>query len=264
MRLGSILSKQPPLDDYVQVDPFLLNRQGKTGQQVGIDIGSIMLNYFCSDCNDLRTFQSKGKISCIFVNKQVISIDAVLTCGCGSSDVQIWFLVKCDGDICSIAPKVKIIKRSEKLSDMVKINGHKYGSYTDLLDKADKAYLEGLGAGAMVYLRKAFEKMTVDVANIAKMDFQKWPSGNPKNFSKLLEKVDKEYSIIPDAFSDNGYKLFRELSAVVHGGYDEKLGLEKFKPAKRLVVGILDNLKYKEELKAAISELGWTEEGCGN
>ncbi len=260
MRLGSILSEQPPLDDYIQVDPFLLNRQGRTGQQVDIDIGSIMLNYFCSDCNNLRTFHSRGKISCIFVNKQVISIDAVLTCGCGS-DVQIWFLVKCDGDICGIAPKVKIIKRSEKLSDIVKMNGHKYGSYTNLLDKADKAYREGLGAGAMVYLRKAFEKMTVDVANIAKMDFQKWPAGNPKNFSKLLEKVDKEYSIIPSEFSANGYKLFQELSAVVHGEYDEKLGLKNFKPAKRLVVGILDNMKNKEELKAAIRELGWTEEG---
>ena len=259
MRLSAVLSK-PPLNEYIQVDHFLLNKMGKTGQQVDLDIGQIMLNYYCSNCEDLRTFTSKGKISCIFVNKQIISIDTVLACGCGA-DAQVWFLVECDDDICDIAPNVKIIKRSEKLSDAVKINTNNYGAYTELLDKAEKAYREGLGAGSIVYLRKAFEKITIDTANIAGISFNSYPTGNPKNFSELLRKVDAKCSIIPREFSADSYRLFRELSSVVHGEYDEELGLRKFEPLNRLVVGVLENVKNKEELKEAIGALGWEDEG---
>ena len=57
------------------------------------------------------------------------------------------------------------------------------------------------------------------------------------------------------------YRLFRELSTVVHGDYDEDLGLRKFEALNRLVIGILENVKNKEELKEAIGALGWEEEG---
>ena len=48
---------------------------------------------------------------------------------------------------------------------------------------------------------------------------------------------------------------------MVHGEYDEELGLRKFEPQNRLVVGVLENVKNKEELKEAIGALGWEDEG---
>ena len=259
MRLGGVLSKKPT-EFYQEVEAFLLNKRGDTGQQVKLDVGQVMLNYFCIECEDLRTFISQGNLSCIFVNKHIISIDTVLTCACGT-DVQFWFLVESENEINGLASKVRIIKRSEKLSDQAAINTNNYGAYTELLDKAEKAYREGLGAGSIVYLRKAFEKITIDTARISGIKYESYPGGNPKNFSKLLRKVDAQCSIIPSEFSSDSYRLFRELSTVVHGDYDEDLGLRKFEALNRLVIGILENVKNKEELKEAIGALGWEEEG---
>ena len=259
MRLSGVLSK-PPSREYVQVDSFLLDRRGTIGQQVELEIGNIMLNYFCSECEDNRTFTSQGKIFCVFVNKQIISIDCVLACGCGAN-TQAWFLVECDDDIREHAPKVRILKRTEKLSNMVKINSNRFGEFSALLDMAEHAYRESLGAGSIVYLRKAFEKITMQIANSAGIEYAAYAGGNPKNFHELLKKVDEQLSIIPKEFSSDGYRLFRELSSVVHGEYDEELGLRKFEPLHRLVVGILENVKNKEELHSAIGALGWNDNG---
>jgi hypothetical protein len=255
MRLGDILSKSPK-NEYVQVDGFLLNKKGNIGQQAQLSVGDIMLNYYCTRCDDTRTFISNGKLACIFVNKQIISIDSVLTCNCGTN-VQVWFLIECEGDICGIAPKVRIIKRSEKLSANVRVNDARYGEFSFLLDMAERAYREGLGAGALVYLRKAFEKITIETAESINIDYPKYENGNPRNFYKLLEKVDEECSIIPKEFSSNGYELFRELSNVVHGEYDENLGLKKYGSLHRLVIGIFDNIKNNKELLNEIDSLGW-------
>jgi hypothetical protein len=259
MRLGSILSKEP-VKTYQEIEAFLLSKRGDIGQQVKLDVGQVMLNYYCTKCEDLRTFTSQGSLSCIFVNKQLISIDSVLTCGCGT-DVQVWFLVESENEINGLAPKVRIVKRGEKLSTQVAISPHKYGKYSKLLNKAEKAYRENLGAGSIVYLRKAFEKITVDTARIAEISFNAHEGGNPKNFKDLLEKVDEQCSIIPSEFSKDGYTLFRELSNVVHGDFNEELGLRKFGALKRLIIGILENVKNREELKEAINALGWNDEG---
>lgn len=259
MRLSGILSRPPTLD-YVQVDGFLLNKRGYTGQQVELDVGQVMLNYYCSSCEDARTFISRGKLFCVFVNKSIISIDCVLTCGCGT-DVQTWFLVECDDDICGYAPKVKILKRSEKLSERVRIKDSRYGEFSNLLNMAERAYREDLGAGSIVYLRKAFEKITLQIANTAGIEYAAHEEGNPKNFRQLLEKVEEKCSIIPREFSSDGYRLFRELSSVIHGEYDEELGLKKFEPLHRLVIGILENVKNSEELHSAIGALGWNNNG---
>lgn len=178
--------------------------QGK-GQT--LSVGKIMLNYYCSACEDIRTFTSEGKLSCVFVNKQVVSIDCVLACGCGAS-VQAWFLVECDEDICGQAPGA-FVKRSEKLSSVVKINNERYGDYSGLLEKAERAFREDLGAGMdQVYLRKAFEKITVQTAKAIGIDYDRHEGGNPKNFRNLLEEVDRKSSIIPREFSKNGYSFF--------------------------------------------------------
>jgi hypothetical protein len=124
---------------------------------------------------------------------------------------------------------------------------------------AERAYREELGAGAIVYLRKAFEKITTQTADAMGISYAKYEGGNPKNFRDLLEQVDEKCSIIPREFSKNGYQLFRELSSVVHGEYNEELSLQKFEPLHRLVIGILENVRNRKELQSAIKSLGWEE-----
>lgn len=260
MRLGDVLSKDPLPKDYTQIEAFLSSgMRGSVGQQININIGDIRLNYYCTKCENLSTFWSKGNLSCIYVNPHVVSIDSTLSCQCGS-DVQVWFLVESETDIRSSSPKIRIIKKSERLSEKVLIHSE-FGDYSLLLDRAEKAYRENLGAGAIVYLRKILEKITIDTAQIANIGFDSHEGGNPKNFGNLLKKVDGQCSIIPKEFATNGYRLFEELSTVVHGDYDEEIGISKYKPLKRLVIGILENLKNREELHEAIGVLGWVEKG---
>lgn len=255
MRLSDILSK-PPIKEYIQIDGFLQGKKGNTGQSVKLSIGKVGLNYFCANCEDLRTFYSGDKLSAIFVNKNLISIDTVLTCGCGKT-IPVWFLVESKNDITGQAPYVKIAKKSDKLIEITKFDIRKYGEFTKLLDKAEQAYNEEFGAGAIVYLRKIFEKITIESANAMDIEYKKYENGNPKNFSALLEKVDQKCNIIPREFSKNGYKLFRELSEVVHGEYDENIGLSKFDALYRLVIGILENVKNRKELIQAMKKLEW-------
>lgn len=257
MRLSNILSKTPTTE-FKQVDPFLVNKMGRAGQIVDLDIGTIALNYFCITCDDLRTFYSKGKLSCVFVNKNLISIDAVLSCTCGAS-VEGWFLVESQNDITSINPKVRILKHSEKLSDMVIHKSTRYGEYENLLDKAEVAFREGLGAGSIIYLRKIFESVTVQTARSLNINVNK-SNGKPRPFKEVLEEVDGRVHIIPDEFTQNGYQLFGELSNVIHRDTEEAVGLQKFEPLHRLVIGILENIRNKEEFRVAIRELGWSEE----
>ena len=79
MRLSSVLSK-PPKPLFEPVDGFLMGKQGNLGQKVDLDVVTVALNYYCETCDDLRTFYSKGKLTCIFVNKNMVSIDCVLAC----------------------------------------------------------------------------------------------------------------------------------------------------------------------------------------
>lgn len=262
MRLGEVLSMSP-IGDYVQVEGFLHNKKGTIGQQVMLSAGDVMLNYFCVRCGDIRTFTSKGKLCCIFASKHVISIDCILACGCGAN-IQAWFLVECEGDICSQSPEIRILKRCERLSNLVKINTEHYGEFSTLLDKAEHAYREGLGAGAIVYLRKAFEKITVQTADALGISYDRYEGGNPRNFRSLLEEVDRQCFIVPREFSRNGYRLFRELSNIVHGEYDEELGINKFRPLNRLVIGVLENVRNSRELQHAIKSLGWEDATGGD
>lgn len=254
MQLSDVLSKHPN-KEYKQINGFLINKKGMTGQKVDASVGSVALNFYCKNCEDMRTFYSKPSLSCIFVNKNIVSIDCVLTCRCGTS-VPAWFLVESNNDITGPAPEVRIMKKNARLSDHV-TNLPKYGEYSVLLDKAELAYNEGLGAGAIVYLRKVFEKITMQSADAMNIEYSKHPDGNPRNFRDLLIKVNEQCSIIPAEFSVNGYKLFQELSDVVHGEYDENLGLNKFEPLYRLVIGILDNVNNHKEILEATTALGW-------
>ena len=49
MTLGDILSK-PPIDEYKQVQGFLINKKGRIGQQEKLSSCNIALNYYCNNC----------------------------------------------------------------------------------------------------------------------------------------------------------------------------------------------------------------------
>lgn len=261
MRLCNILSKPPTLE-FKQVEGFLNEKRLATGKQRKLQIGEVGLNYYCKNCTDVRTFCASGEIYCIGVNDHIVSVDCVLNCRCGSS-VQVWFLIDCDGDICGRAPEVRILKRSEKLSAEVLLETERYGDFSELLEKAQRAHHDGLGAGAMVYLRKIFEQITQQTATASGISCLNG-KGKRKTFKVLLEEVDAQCSIIPREFSANGYRLFGELSDIVHGEYNEELALQKYESLHRLVTGIIDHVKNNNELMTAIGSLGWNEGGCGD
>ena len=125
MTLGDVLSK-PPIDDYKQVEGFLVNKKGKLGQQEKLASCDVALNYYCNNCDDVRTFYATRNISCIFENKNLISIDCILSCKCGST-VRVWFLVESKNDITYSSPEIRILKRTEKFSEKVSLIDHGYG-----------------------------------------------------------------------------------------------------------------------------------------
>ena len=259
MRLSDVLSKAPS-PQFTQVDGFLIGKKCSAGQQIKLDIGQIALNFYCLDCEDFRTYLSKGNISCVCAGRSIISIDCVLTYG-ALPNVEAWFLVEAEDDISGQAPRVRIIKRTVELPSTVEWNNHDYGSCSLLLEKAVRAYEIGLGAGALIYLRKVFEVATIQAATALELEYPHYQDGNPKNFFELLKCVDERESIIPVEFAEDGYRLYRELSGVVHGNFDEVTGLAKFDPLYRLVVGILNNIKNKREFQCARAALGWCDAG---
>ena len=126
----------------------------------------------------------------------------------------------------------------------------------DLFERAQIAFHDHLGAGAMIYLRKTFE-MTTAQAAVATGIETKRSSGKRKDFKSLLAEVDARSHIIPSEFSTNGYKLFSELSEVIHGESNEAHALSKFRPCRRLVFGIVNNIRNNQDMAEAIASLGW-------
>ena len=124
--------------------------------------------------------------------------------------------------------------------------------------RAQIAFEDRLGAGAMIYLRKIFELVTWQSA-VAFGIPTTGPQGRRKTFKALLREVDTSCQIIPTEFSDNGYTLFSELSEVIHGDSDEAKALSKYEPCRRLVFGVVSNIRNKREIAQAIASLGWNE-----
>lgn len=257
MRLSDILSKWE-FSDFTQIEGFLENKKLECGKQRKINAGKVGLNYFCKKCDDYRTFCSDEELYCLGLHEQLVSIDCVLKCPVCGELVPIWFLVASTdmNKIYSLSPSVRLVGRCEKLSNMVYYSDE-FGEYSELLEKARRSFNNGLGAGAIVYLRIVLEQITKQTAIAANIKIE-------KNYKSLLEKVDKKIHIIPKEFSDNGYRLFSELSEIAHGNADEQLGLKKFEPLHRLVIGVIENVKNNRELMAAISSLGWIHAGGEN
>lgn len=237
------------------------------GDFVEIDAGRIALNFYCKVCEDSRTFMSPDRLHALIINENLISIDAFLQCPICKTEIQVWFLLEVK-DMFTEEPKVKILKRTEKLSKNVsELRENSFGIYTDLLEKAMRASREGFGAGAIIYLRKVFEQVTSEAAKASNISTTYTNSNGKekrKNFKDLLTEVDTKCAIVPIEFSNNRYKLFGKLSDVVHGEYDEEVALEKFSAFYRLVTGIIENIKSKEEFRSAQQALGLSEGGDKN
>ncbi|MGG1554432.1 hypothetical protein [Paenibacillus ferrarius] len=272
MDLSKLLRK-PPAEDYQQVDTFWVPEEREDyeysdeneddtslliGQHIILEAGQVSLNYYCTECEDLRTFNSDKEqgLRGIIVNKQVISIDCILQCNCGSV-VHTWYLVEAEEDIRYQSPKVRILHFREKLTERVKLQSEKYGEFSEWLEKARRAYRDELGAGAVIYLRKVYESITYSIANANNIPIY---TNNRKRrkFGEILQEVDKQHSIIPVSFSANRYHLFSQLSEIIHGDGSEEDALEYFGALYTLVTSILDNVNQKEELKIAVNKFNWS------
>ncbi|MBR2143379.1 hypothetical protein [Anaerovibrio sp.] len=255
MRLGDYLSREPS-SKYEQVEKFAGDRKLPLGKPKKIDIGQIALNFLCMSCKNIRTFVSQNNIQMIPITNSLISIDSRLSCPVCNESVAAWFIIDIEGDIMSLSPKVRLLKRNIKYTDNVCPTENKYGKYSEWLAKANIAYQEELGAGSIVYLRKIFESVTYEVADVNGINISD-RNGKRLNFKETLDRVCKQVDFIPQEFSKDGYKLFSELSNVVHGDFKEAEGLTKYPALFRLVQGVLDKQIDSIEIKGAKTVLGW-------
>ncbi|TFD42588.1 hypothetical protein E3T33_12090 [Cryobacterium sp. TMT1-2-1] len=185
-----------------------------------------------------------------------MSIDVTLQCLECQTSVEAWFLVASDGPIAGPSPTVRVERYTEHLRDRAERVGEAGGPFSDLVRRANLAYENDLGAGAIIYLRKIFETLTWEVAEIAEIETLK-PNGRRRSFAEVLRKVNDKRNIIPQRFSSDGYKLFSELSEIIHGESSEEIALQKFEPCLRLVLGVVEEIYRDNVFAQAIEDLGW-------
>jgi hypothetical protein len=257
MRLSDLLSKAPDRTE-MQVERFLLSdRRISWGKHTPISIGKVTHNFHCRVCEETRTFQSGDKLACLIVGEKLVSIDTSLKCLVCSASVEAWFLVECVSDLYTSSPTVRIDRYTENLRGLADRVATTSGPFADLVKRADLAFEAGLGAGSMIYLRKIFEMITTEVAEISEIPIPTGKYGQIVNFRGLLQSVDEKRRIIPQRFSSNGYTLFQELSDVIHGDANEDEALKKFKPCRELVLGVVEEVNRDNVFAKAIEELGW-------
>lgn len=256
MRLADLLSKAPSSEE-AQVEGFLTGQSVPSGKHRTIEVGKIFLTLNCKACDQDRPFQSRDKLSCLVVSERVASIDTCLRCASCKAPFEAWFLVVARDSIFSSAPTVwldRYVESRRGVADRVRGD---LGPFEELFDRSQRAYAEGLGAGAMIYLRKAFETITSQAAGTSGISSENKNPGKKKSFYALLKDVDEAHQIIPAPFSGNGYQLFRELSDVIHGDTSEDVALSKYEPCRKLVMGIVNNVFANAEMRRAIDTLGW-------
>lgn len=288
MRLSSRLSDSSkshgPIESFIDYEKYTTSPEEESdelqlisaGDFIEIQIGKITLPFYSTLCADSIIFISPEKLHCLIINEKMISIDCELECmdynsrnqKCLSCDhhVQAWFLVEAD-DIFAGTPNINIVKQNFKLPQHIKLPIEIEDKYSEWLGKAEIAYKERLGAGAIIYLRSVFEKITHEVGANAGVPIYK-ANGKAKPFDQVLKAVDAQCSIIPAIYSKNGYDLFSKLSEIAHGNSDEATALKEYDALKRLVVGIIENVKKKneeikcsEEIRKALNAIGFSDGG---
>lgn len=267
MRLSSRLSDKNKnhgeVESFIDPDKYTSLEEDATDEMVYISagdfielqIGKINLPFYSTICQDSNSFISPQKLHCLIISDKMISIDCQLKCTdfdiksskCRQCNpyIQAWFLIEAD-DIFANTPNINLVKQNFKLPENIKLPIEIEDKYSEWLAKAEIAHKERLGAGAIIYLRSAFEKITQEVGLNAGVTIK-----NKKdkflNFREVLQRVDSECSIIPPIYAENGYDLFSKLSEIAHGDSDETTALEEYEPLRRLVIGIIENVKRKNE-----------------
>lgn len=253
--MADVLSRAPD-STPIQVEGFLDDRRLRWGRHKRIRVGKVFHNFHCRQCDDQRTFESGDELYCLGIDDHSVSIDATLRCGACRASVEVWFLLRSVGDMFDRAPIVQIERYTENLRDRADRVGSTPGPFADLLNRAQHAYEEQLGAGSMVYLRTIFESITFEVAGIANIATTT-SRGRKRPFREILQEVNDQRNIIPHRFSANGYLLFSELSEVIHGNSTEDEALRRFKPCLQLVLGVVEEVNRDNLFANAIDELGW-------
>lgn len=288
MRLSSRLSDKSKsngeVEAFIDRDKYTTISEEETdevrlitaGDFVEIQIGKITLPFYSTICDDSVSFISPKRLHCLIVSDTMISIDCQLRCmdydeenpKCRSCNpyVQVWFLVGVD-DLSASSPRVNIVKQNFKLPDAIKLPIETADKFSEWLGKAEIAYRERLGAGAIIYLRSAFERITLEVGDKAGIAVYK-SNGRSKPFDQVIKAVDEQCSIVPVIYSDNRYELFQKLSNIAHGNSDEETALQSYEPLRRLVVGVIENVKKKEEeirnneeIRKALESIGFSDGG---
>lgn len=211
-----------------------------TGDFVEIQIGRITLPFYSTTCDDSVTFISPKRLHCLIVNDTMISIDCQLQCmdydeenpKCRDCNpcVQAWFLVGVD-DLSVPFPRVNIVKQNFKLPDAIKLPIETADKFSEWLGKAEIAYRERLGAGSIIYLRAAFERITIEVGESAGADIYN-KKGNLKTFRDVLIAVDEKCSIIPVIYAVTHHTA----AEIVYGRADStkpNMGLTTWKNAPK-------------------------------
>lgn len=255
MRLSSILS-DAITNRLREVEPFMGKTSARWGTHRRIDVGTVTRQYECKRCQSVRPFNSRGHLSCLVAGPNLVSVDVVLKCVDCEASVENWFLVRCADDLFGSAPSVSLIQVSEHLGDSVQRSWAYDSKLEELLNRADLAYECALGAGSFVYLRKCFEIVTHEAATKAGVELH-GKNGGRRPFAQVLQEVDEQTRIIPTEFSDDGYRLFSELSELVHADASEHDALDKYSSLRRLVRGVVENVRNTAELSQAKRDLKW-------
>lgn len=292
MRLSSRLSDKNygEIESFIDWERYTNIPEDKTdkielisnGDFLEIQIGKIILSFYSTICKDNVSFVSPQKLHCLIINNTSISIDCQLQCMDYDADnpkcqdcnycVQAWFLIGMDddNDIFSARPNVNEIKQSFKLPEHIKLPMETEDRYSEWLGKAEIAYKERLGAGSIIYLRTVLEQITIEVGRNAGVAIYK-QNGSIKPFEQVIKAVDEQCSIIPEIYKNNGYDLFKRLSNIAHGNSDEETALREYNALRRLVVGIIENIKKNEEeikknneIRTALNAIGFSNEGVQN
>ena len=180
MRLSSRLSDKSKnsgeIESFIDWEKYTTVKEEETeeirfisaGDFIEIQIGTITLPFYSTACKDSVSFISPKRLHCLIVNNSMISIDCQLRCMDYEEDnpkcrschpyVQAWFLIGVD-DISANSPRVSVVKQSFKLPDTIKLPIETEDKFSEWLGKAEIAYKERLGAGAVIYLRSAFEQI---------------------------------------------------------------------------------------------------------
>lgn len=255
MRLSEVLSRAPDMTS-IQVEGFLEGRPLKWGKHKRVNVGKVFLNFYCRQCKDQRTFVSGDELYCLGLDDRTVSVDVTLRCPACQASVEAWFLVRGDSDLSGSAPTVRLERYTEHLRDSADRVGWTTGPYGDLIQRAQLAYEAQLGAGSMIYLRQILESITLEVARLAAIDTQT-SRGKRVPFRELLRTVNERRNIIPQRFSSNGYQLFSDLSAAIHGDSSEEDALMKYEPCLQLVSGVVEEVNRDNVFAKAIETLGW-------